>query len=379
MRSTSAFGDPVTARSTQRSLSRLIAPLIKPSVFDFWAGHLNPAWSWERPLARVVARRIEAQGTVTLDLKANRHCGAIQPGQHVNVSAEVNGRRVTRSYSPTRISRSGKRLSITVKQVDCGKLSQHLCRQAKVGDALEIGLAFGDMSLSQVSSGGAQTPGSILLLAAGSGITPLMSLTRALDAAGLTHDLTLIYWARTRAELCFMAESRALAARQPRFQVHFVLTQEAQRLNGEHAERLNAQLLATLVPDLAQRRVYACGPAGFVDTARALSVGHALSFVGEAFTPRPLATTDAVGTVRINLALSGRTLEVPTGEALLPALEAQGLSLPSGCRMGICNTCACGKQSGITQNLHTGDKEDIPTSALRLCVSRACTDLTLDL
>lgn len=360
----------MTARSADNALSRLIAPLIKPSVFDFWATHLNSAWSWERPLARVVARHIEAQGTVTLDLEANRHCAAIQPGQHINVSAEVNGRRVTRSYSPTRISRSGKRLSITVKQVDGGKLSQHLCRQAQVGDALEIGAAFGDMT----------TPsGPCLFLAAGSGITPLMSLTRALDQAGLAQDLTLVYWARTRAELCFVAELRALAARQPHFKVHFVLTQETQRLNGEHAERLNAELLATLVPDLAQRRVHACGPAGFVDTARSLSLGHALSFLGEAFTPPPLAVTDAIGTVRINLALSGRTVEVPTGQALLPALEAQGLSLPSGCRMGICNTCACGKQTGVTQNLHTGEKEDIPTSALRLCVSRACTDLTLDL
>ncbi|MDI1260901.1 ferredoxin reductase [Aquabacterium sp.] len=365
------------APSNDTALSRLMGPLVKPSVFDFWAGHLNSAWSWERPLARVVARRIEAQGTVTLDLKANRHCGAIQPGQHINVSTEVNGRRITRSYSPTRLSRSGKRLSITIKQVDGGKLSQHLCRQTQVGDALEIGPAFGDMTLPQ---GGAQQTDPRLFLAAGSGITPLMSLTRALDQVGLTQDLTLVYWARTRAELCFVAELRALAVRQPHFKVHFVLTQESQRLNGELAERLNAELLATLVPDLAQRRVHACGPAGFVDTARSLSLGHARSFLGEAFTPPPpLAATDAVGTVRINLALSGRTIEVPTGQALLPALEAQGLSLPSGCRMGICNTCACGKQTGVTQNLHTGDKEDIPTTALRLCISRACTDLTLDL
>ncbi|MGH6648306.1 ferredoxin reductase [Aquabacterium sp.] len=367
----------MSARSQDNPLGRLIAPLVKPSVFDFWAGHINSAWSWERPLARVVARRIEAQGTVTLDLKANRHCGAIQPGQHVNISAEVNGRRVTRSYSPTHVSRSGKRLSITVKQVEGGKLSNHLGHHARVGDALEIGPAFGEMGLK---NGPAAQDGPLLFLAAGSGITPLICLTRALDQAGFPQSLTLVYWARTRAELCFMAELRALAARQPRFQVHFVLTQETQRLSGEHAERLNAELLTTLVPDLAQRRVHACGPAGFVDTARRLSLGQARAFLGEAFTPPPaLATSDATGTVQIKLALSGRTLEVPAGEALLPALEAQGLRLPSGCRMGICNTCSCPKQSGTTQNLHTGDREDVPTSALRLCVSRACTDLTLDL
>lgn len=369
----------MSARSSDTTLGRLIAPLVKPAVFDFWAAHLNAAWSWERPLAQVVARRIEAQGTVTLDLKANRHCGAIQPGQHVNISAEVNGRRVTRSYSPTQVSRSGKRLSITVKQIDGGKLSTHLGRHVRVGDALEVGPAFGDMRLQNDA---VAQDGPLLFLAAGSGITPLISLTRALDKAGLKRALTLVYWARTRAELCFVAELRALAARQPLFQVHFVLTQEAQRLSGEHAERLNAELLASLVPDLAQRRVHACGPAGFVDTARALSTGQSRSFVGEAFTPPPALAIDDVDTnrtVQIKLALSDRTLTVPAGEALLPALEAQGLKLPSGCRMGICNTCSCPKQSGTTQHLHTGDREELPTSALRLCVSRACTDLTLDL
>lgn len=364
----------MSARSQDAFLARLVSPLIKPSVFDFWAGHLNPAWSWERPLARIVGRRLEAEGTVTLDLKANRHCGTVLPGQHINVSAEVNGRRVTRSYSPTHIGPTGKHLSITVKQVEGGVLSTHLCRHAQVGEALEIGPAFGDMALPTAAQ-----PGPLLFLAAGSGITPLISLTRALAQTGFEQDLTLIYWASTRAELCFVAELRALAARQPRFQVHVVLTQEARRLNDEHAGRLEAAQLKTLVPDLNTRHVYACGPAGFVDTARDLSTWHAMSFIGEAFTPPALPISDATGTVQITLALSGRTLEVPAGEALLPALEAQGMNLPSGCRMGLCNTCACGKASGTTQHLHTGAQDSAPSTALRLCVSRACTDLTLDL
>ena len=78
-------------------LQRLVAPLIDPSVFDFWAGLVNPAWSWSRSLARVVERRVEAQDAITLVLQPNRHCGKVRPGQHINVSAEVNGRRTTRS------------------------------------------------------------------------------------------------------------------------------------------------------------------------------------------------------------------------------------------------------------------------------------------
>ena len=61
------------------------------------------------------------------------------------------------------------------------------------------------------------------------------------------------------------------------------------------------------------------------------------------------------------------------------ALEAQGVHPAHGCRMGICNTCACGKLSGTTQDLNTGDRDAEPNSALRICVNRACSDLTLDL
>ena len=79
------------------ALEKLIAPLVEPAVFDFWAGLINPAWSWSRSLARVVERRVEALDAVTLVLQPNRHCGKVRPGQHVNVSAWVNGRRTTRS------------------------------------------------------------------------------------------------------------------------------------------------------------------------------------------------------------------------------------------------------------------------------------------
>ena len=83
--------------------------------------------------------------------------------------------------------------------------------------------------------------------------------------------------------------------------------------------------------------------------------------------------------VTVMLARSNRVLSVPSGQPLLAALEAQGMKPKYGCRMGICNTCACGKTAGTTQDLNSGDLCAEPVSALRLCVSRACTDLTLDL
>jgi len=352
--------------------SRLLKPLVSAAVFDFWASQLAPGVAWSRPLAKVVERRIEARDTVTLVLKPNRHFQGFRPGQHVNIGVEVNGSRLSRSYSLTDIPRRDGLLSITVKRIEGGKVSGQLRHRTRVGDVLDIGPAFGELTLPE------STGQRWLLLAAGSGITPLISLVRERAARGAAADLTLLYWARSRAELCFVRELNEIAAAQPGFRVHFLLTRESDLLPGESRGRPDSALLESLVPDLAERRVYACGPGGFVGTLRELLGDRVPSFAAEAFTPAPVVTT-ATGTVRVRLLASARTLEIPAGQALLPALEAQGLQPAYGCRMGICNTCVCAKLDGSTQNLDTGDVQTEADPALRLCVSRACTDLTLDL
>ncbi len=353
-------------------MSRLIKPFIAPDVFDFWAAKLNPAWAWQRSLARVVERRVEARDAVTLILRPNRNFGGFRPGQHVNVSVEIGGSRVTRSYSLTDIPRRDRRVALTVKRIEGGLFSNHLCTQIGVGDVLELGPAFGEMTWPEPPSG------SWLLLAAGSGITPLVSLTRAWAAKPAGY-LTLVYWARHRAELCYLRELRELAAREPKFQLHIVLTRETLRMSDEHSGRISAGLLERLAPALNQQQVYACGPSAFVSEARSIVGTRAVRFHAEAFTPPPAIVSDAVGSVRVELRASGRSLEIPSGQALLPALEAQGLKPAYGCRMGICNTCACAKLEGTTQDLNTGDRSAGQSSALRLCVSRAVTDLILDL
>jgi len=142
---------------------KLIAPLVTPDVFDFWAGQLNRSWSWSTPMARITERRDEARDTVTLVLRTNRHCADIKPGQHVMVGAQVNGRLVSRSYSPSCIDTAKGLIEITVKRVEGGALSTHLCRDAQVGEVLTLGQVFGDMVWPRQAQGG------FLFLAAGSG------------------------------------------------------------------------------------------------------------------------------------------------------------------------------------------------------------------
>jgi len=368
---------------------RLLDPMVDAGTLDFWVQKVRPTWSWTRTLARVVARRVEAQDAVTLVLEPNGHWAGFVPGQHLNVSAEVQGRRVTRSYSLTDIPRADGRIALTVKRVAHGRLSTHLCQHTRVGDVLELGAAFGDMTLPAAP---AKAEGRWLFLGAGSGITPLMSLTRQLASQDMPVDLTLVYWAKTRVEFCFAQELRALAQRHPRLTVRFVLTHEPAQLPDELDGFIDADLLTRLcttdgvAPDghaaWADRQVLACGPGGFVDTARALTAQTARSFQAEGFTPTaPAAAPDdaEATTVQVALTRTGRTLTVSSGTSLLDALEAQGLNPPSGCRMGVCHTCVCQRHSGTTLDTQTGERSAEPDMAVRLCVSRACSDLSLDL
>ncbi len=363
------------SRSAPGALQRLLTPFVNPGTLDFWAQHLRSNWSWDRPLATVEARHVEARDTVTLTLRPNRLVAWPKAGQHVNISVEVNGRRTTRSYSPTRIDRQAGTFDITVKHIPQGAMSTHLCHAVHVGGLVEVGEVFGHMTWP------ATPAGKWLLLAAGSGITPMISLLRQAQAAGSQADVVLIYAARQRADLCFLAELNQLAQREPGFKLQLVLSRETELLNTEVGGRINADLIQSQVGDLAERQVLACGPAGFVDTARALTAHAARRFDAEAFTPPVLAAAadDAAAPVRVVLQQSGRTVTVNSGEPLLPALEAHGLQVPFGCRMGVCNTCSCAKVSGTTRNMQSGELDAEPDSAVRLCIASARSDLTLDL
>ena len=360
------------SRPRRSRFKRLLAPMVDPAVFDFWASRLNRTLSWERPLARIIGREQASSDAVTLLLAPNRHVGDFLPGQHVNVTAEIEGVRVTRSYSLTGLPRADRRLSITVKAIAGGKLSQHLCNPARVGDVLEIGPAFGEMQLPKTAEG------EYLFLAAGSGITPLMALTRSLAAQGMPVPLTLLYWARTRGELCFIDELRALAAAHPSFRLHLLLTRDTPREADAPTGRISQSLLETLVHQPSVQHVMACGPGGFVEAARELLSAKAHSFQSEAFTLPPADFVDT-GTVQVRLNKRGVTLQLPRGQSLLAALEAEGIRPVSGCRMGICNTCACGKAAGATRHLPSGEVVHEPASALKLCINSAVTDLELDL
>lgn len=350
-------------RST-KSPAHLLQRWVSPGFFDFWSTRLNSLWTLAQPLARVEARETASRDAVTLVLRPNRHWHGLLPGQHVTLGVEIDGRRLKRSYTPTPLARG--RLAITVKAITGGTVSRHLVERAQVGDVVTLDAAFGELTLPAP-----ERP--LLLLAAGSGITPMRALLRQAAERGLSAPVDLVYWVRERAQACFIEEFEALAAAHPLLRLRLLVTGEG----GKPAPRIDALPLDGLdVP--AGRDVLACGPAGFVATAQARLAGLVARFQGEAFSS-PAIPADDEGEVEVQLTRSGKRLRVPRARSLLEGLEAAGLRPKHGCRMGICNTCVCTRQSGATRHLHDGRREAEPDAAVRLCVSAPSTDLSLDL
>ncbi|MBB5736666.1 ferredoxin-NADP reductase [Xanthomonas campestris] len=344
--------------------TRLARRLVSPQLFDFWATRLNPLWTLERPMARLVARTAASSNAVTLVLRPNGHWRGLQAGQHVSLGVEIEGRRLLRSYSPTVLADG--RLAITVKAIEGGLVSRYLAGAAPIGTVVSLDPAFGDMLLPT-----APTP--LLLLAAGSGITPMRALLQAAAQAGMPMDVDLLYWVRQRDEACFVDEFEAMAAAYPRLRVRLLATREG----TAPAARIDTYPLEQIA-DLSARHVMVCGPGGFVQAARARLQGRVAAFQAEAFSVPTLEDGEA-GDVQVQLSRSGRTLSLPRGQSLLEGLEAQGLRPKHGCRMGICNSCACARQSGTTRHLLTGERSNEPTAQVRLCISAPSTDLILDL
>jgi ferredoxin len=167
------------------------------------------------------------------------------------------------------------------------------------------------------------------------------------------------------------------------------LTQSSAQHSYEQNGRIQASQFAQQ-QELANTNVLACGPAGFVATAQQILGEQVRSFQAEAFSLpsnspssvlKSSIQTDGLDnkTVQITLQRQQRQINVPIGQSILAALEAQGITHPSGCRMGLCNTCACAKLSGSTQHLISGEQRHDENPALRLCVSTARSDLVLDI
>jgi len=170
-----------------------------------------------------------------------------------------------------------------------------------------------------------------------------------------------------------------LGERHQNLQVHFGVTGTS-ALPGELSGRFSGHHLDRIAPDAAERCTLVCGPGGLLETANALwrERGYAELPRGEAFTPGVVTITDS-SQIALRFARSFTDVRGRSGVPLLVQAESAGLRPRSGCRMGICRSCTCRKQSGAVKNLLTGEISAEPDEDVRLCISVPISDVTLDL
>ena len=186
-----------------------------------------------------------------------------QPGQFVTLEIPIGEEIVRRSYtiasSPTRPNV----IEVTVKRVPGGRISNWLHDNLNVGAQLTISGPLGSFSCQSTT-----TTDKLLLISGGSGITPVMSMSRYLHDVADPRDVVFLYSARTERDLIFREELAFLAARHPRFRPLFTLTNPGSTAWTGLTGRISARLIEDAVPDFRERTVFLCGPTPFMDTVK---------------------------------------------------------------------------------------------------------------
>ena len=344
---------PATAslRHRARRFAELVTTPLVPS--DFWE-LLDPLHGGGGLRGRIVGQRQETRDAVSLAIRPGRGWAGHTAGQYVRLGVEVDGVRQWRSYSLTSPPRPDGVITVTVTAVPDGVVSTQLVRRTKVGTVVHLDQAAGDFTLPR------DRPAKALFVTAGSGITPVMGMLR--DGVGRLDDVVLVHSAPRPEDVVFGAQLRALAARGG-----LRLVEVHTAVDG----RLTPARLAELVPDFATRQTWACGPNGLLDALQETYDAAGLELRTERFRPVVLAVGDG-GTV--TFADTGVTAEADAATSLLDTGEANGVLMPSGCRMGICFGCVIPLREGSVRDLRNGhvttavDGDAIP---VQTCVSAA--------
>lgn len=364
----------------RRALDAAVTPLTVDDLLDHFAP-LRPGAAVGLQ-GRIVSVRAETADAATIEIKPGRDWAGHIPGQYVRIGVDVDGVRTWRTYSLTHGPRGDGNISITVKAIPGGTVSQYLVRRARPGQMVRLEQAEGEFVLPQPRAG-ATEPIKLTLVTAGSGITPVIGMlrnlfSRAEDAASYSaYDIVLVHSAMSRDEVIFGAELRAHA--------------EAGRIRliERHTDTDGLMTPADLeqwIPDLAERTAYACGPAGLLDTLEQFYDERRLTLHTERFRAAVVETGAEGGTVTFRVGSDNTVVEADGAVPILDAGESAGVLMPSGCRMGICMGCVLPMKSGAVRDLRTGELtvavpgETNPGGVpIQTCVSAAAGDCHLDL
>ncbi|MFB2864464.1 MOSC N-terminal beta barrel domain-containing protein [Aeromonas sp. MdU4] len=291
------------------------------------------------------------------------------PGQHLPISLDINNERIQRCYTLSSTPELPERCSISVKKVGGGRISHWLHQQMQVGDRLLAATPTGEFHLGSERS--------LLLLSAGSGVTPMLSIARTLQLRDELDDVHFMHLCRSEADIPAASELHAMA--QQGMTLTIILSQPDSHWQGQKG-RLGDEHLA-LVKGLAGREVFICGPHGFMADAAAKVATRGV--------PAARIKQESFGGAILSVSRAHQAVQLRIGErefvgnnqgTILDQASKQGMELPWSCRAGICGSC---KQTLVSGEVDHPDAPAISAAEraegkILTCCAVPLTDLVIE-
>ena len=382
----------------------------------FW-DTLPPSWNSDTTDDSLVCCHVRQE---THDVKSfffrapNERTFVFEPGQFITLELEIDGESVNRCYTISSPPTRPHTISITVKRVPGGKVSNWLHDNLQAGGKIRVLGPAGEFTCAR------HPARKFLFLSAGSGITPLMSMSRAHHELSEDRDIVFVHSARTPDDIIFARELDLIASNQTNFRTAFVCERVGTRSNWHGVTGfLSLPLLKLIAPDFMEREIFTCGPAPYMKAVRDLlaeggfdtahyheesfsfetvsevaaqlttaHVADALKSPGTFDATREAATGFAPATApiesettfKVSFARSNREIDCGSAQHVLDAAKKAGVRLPASCTKGMCGTCKVKLLSGEVQMKHAGGirQREIDQGMVLLCCSTPVTDLVVD-
>jgi ferredoxin-NADP reductase len=340
----------------------------------------TPSSPFVLQLAQITQQTADSK-TLRFVVRGERKLDAL-PGQFLTFSFLFDGRKETRCYSICSSPARSGYVEITPKRVNGGCVSVFLNDRASIGMTVEATGPFGKFSLNP-----ADDKRGIVLLAAGSGITPMMGMLRYLDDLCLDTHATLLYCVRTRGDIIFRQELDELQTRLKSFRYQVLLSQPDPEWQGARGH-VNRDFICKAVSEVNGRVFFLCGPPPFM--ASACEILKELGVKSERIrqetfggagrgSKTPLASSTESG-FQVEFTRSGKTGMVLESQTLLEAAGEAGVDIPSACRQGQCGTCKIRLLEGdVRMSAEQGlDAESKARGFVLTCVGHASGNVRLD-
>ncbi|MBJ3763643.1 hybrid-cluster NAD(P)-dependent oxidoreductase [Maribius pontilimi] len=310
-----------------------------------------------------------------------------KPGQFVTLELPVPGGPLHRTYTISSAPSRPTSLTVTVKAQPDSIGGRWMLDHLRPGMAIKATGPGGDFSHH------VHPAAKYLFISAGSGITPMMSMTTQMYDAGADPDIVFLNCARRPSEIIFRERLEHIASRSTGIALTWVVEQADPYAPWTGIKgQFNQLILGLVAPDYLEREVFCCGPEPFMRAVREALAGlgydmdryHQESFhapIADVTDAPEDVVPDAAEAVEVSFARSGKTARMRQTETLLAAAKTSGVRLPTGCTFGVCGTCKTRKIAGDVHMVHNGGitEDEIAEGYVLACCSHPIGDVTLDI